>query len=55
MVVAEFGDSFIDENAEAEGSREEAEPNIPEMTTAHATELVEFQSRRPQSAEITDV
>ena len=46
--MAEFGDSLVNENAEGNRSREAAEPYVLEMTTEHATELEEFQSRRPE-------
>ena len=47
--MVEFGDSLVNENAEGNRSREEeAEPNMPEMTTEHSTELDESQSRQPE-------
>ena len=46
--MVEFGDSLVNENAKANGSREEAEPYMPEMMTEHVTELEEFQSWRPE-------
>ena len=46
--MVEFRDSLVNENAEGNRSREEAEPNMPEMTTEHSTELDESQSWQPE-------
>ena len=52
--MAEFGGSLVDENAEAEGSREEVETGMSAGTTEEGIELDEYQSQ-PQDAELTDV
>ena len=54
-IMSEFGGSLVDENAEAEGSREfqEVEIGMPAGMTEDGIELHEYQSR-PQDAELTD-
>ena len=52
-VMSEFGGSLVDENAEAEGSREGVETGMPAGTMEDGIELHEYQSQ-PQEAELTD-
>ena len=50
-VMAEFGGSLVDGNAEA--SKEEVDPGVPEGVTEDGIELEEFQPQT-QDAEIMD-
>ena len=52
-VMAEFGDSVVNGNAEAEASREGAEPRMTAGMSEGGIEQEVFQSRT-QGAEITD-
>ena len=52
-VMSEFGGSLVDENAEAEGSKEGVETGIPAGTMEDGIELDEFHPL-PQDAELTD-
>ena len=52
-VMAEFGDSVVDGNAEAEASREEVEPRMTAGMSEGGIEQEDFQSRT-QGAEIMD-
>ena len=52
--MAEFGDSVVNENAEAVASREEVDPRMTAGMTEDGIEQEEFQLRSPQGAEITD-
>ena len=52
-VMAEFGGSFVDENAETEGSGEGVETGMLAGTTEDGMELHEFYPR-PQHAELAD-
>ena len=52
-VMAEFGDSVVNGNAEAEASREGAEPRMTAGMSEDGIEQEEFQSRT-QGVEITD-
>ena len=51
--MAEFGGSLVDENAEAEGSREGVE-TMPAGTMEDGIELDEYQLR-PQDGELMDI
>ena len=53
VIMAEFGGSLVDENAEAEGSREAVETGMPAGMTEDGIELDEYQSW-PQDAELTN-
>ena len=55
-VMAEFGGSLVDGNAEAEVSMEEMEPGVPAGMTEDGIELEKLEDfqLQPQDAEITD-
>ena len=53
-IMSEFGGSLVDENAEAEGSREGVETGMPAGTMEDGIELDEYQLQ-PQDGEHTDI
>ena len=52
-VMAEFGGSLAEENAKAEGSREEVEPGIPAVMMEDGIELDGFHPQT-EDGELTD-